>query len=59
MSASALSERSQSGSACHRAGRSLNDIREPRPLSFQAQQIVDRYEAVRRLRYSRFLGIRG
>lgn len=52
-----LSERSSVPPAAE--GRSLNDIREPRSMAVQAQALADRYEAVRRLRYSRFLGLRG
>lgn len=39
--------------------RSLNDIRDPRPLSAQAQDLRDRAAAIGRLRQSQFLGIRG
>lgn len=39
--------------------RSLNDIRDPRPLSVQAQALRDRAAAIGRLRQSQFLGIRG
>jgi len=39
------------------AGRSLNDIREPRPLSRQAQDLRDRAAAIARLRERPHYGI--
>lgn len=58
MRASSLSERSQSGSACHRDGRSLNDIRETRSMREDAQLIRDKADRIRRLRYERWLGLK-
>ena len=53
-----LGERPVPGSACPPAGRSLNDIRETRALSQQAQDLRDRAAMIALLRNQARMGIR-